>query len=110
MPPKRKAETVAGNDAKESKSGGGPDSLGRGAATSTTTENEKVLTKKDDGGSHHYMAMNNRAPIARHFQRFLKPNSAEAKGLALEIGSGTGAQLEVLAVTYPNLMFRLVFS
>ena len=59
-----------------------------------------------DDGSHHWMAMNNRKPIAAHMQVLVPPNSPLAQGLALEIGSGTGAQLQVLAEAYPGLTWR----
>jgi hypothetical protein len=52
------------------------------------------------------MAMNNRAPIAEHMRTLIAPDSAAAHGLALEIGSGTGAQLQVLAEAYPGLIWR----
>ena len=55
---------------------------------------------------HHWMAMNNRAPIATHMQTLLPPTSPGAQGLALEIGSGTGAQLEALASAFPGLAWR----
>ena len=48
--------------------------------------------------------MNNRAPIATHMKALLPGPAAE--GPALEIGSGTGAQLEVLAVEFPGLSWR----
>jgi len=62
--------------------------------------------KPEGGGGHHWMAMNNRAPIVAHMRALLPPDSQEAKGLALEIGSGTGAQLEALAEAYPGLKWR----
>ena len=55
---------------------------------------------------HHWMAMNNRAPIATHMRALLPPDSPAAQGLALEIGSGTGAQLELLAAGFPGLSWR----
>eukprot|EP01051_Picozoa_sp_SAG22_P003274 SAG22_NODE_157_length_16986_cov_17.230177_10_plen_254_part_00 len=60
----------------------------------------------DDGTGHHWMAMNNRAPIAAHMQKLVAPASPAAQGLALEIGSGTGAQLQVLAEAFPGLSWR----
>ena len=59
-----------------------------------------------DGSPHHWMAANNRAPIAEAMRTLVPPASAAAQGLALEIGSGTGAQLEALAETYPGLSWR----
>jgi len=59
-----------------------------------------------DAGGHHWMALNNRAPIAAHMQNLLPPDSPAAKGLALEIGSGSGAQLELLAATFAHLQWR----
>ena len=52
------------------------------------------------------MALNNRAPIAAHMRSLLPPDDPAAQGLALEVGSGTGAQLEVLAATFPGLSWR----
>ena len=54
-------------------------------------------------GDHHYMAMANRAPIATAMAAFVPP---DARGLALEIGSGTGAQLQALAAAFPRLSWR----
>lgn len=50
--------------------------------------------------------MNNRAPIAAHMRNLVAPDSPAAQGLALEIGSGSGAQLEVLAEVFPGLSWR----
>jgi SAM-dependent methyltransferase len=55
---------------------------------------------------HHWMAMGNRAPIAACMATLVQPGSDEAQGLALEIGSGTGAQLEALAEIYTGLSWR----
>jgi hypothetical protein len=52
------------------------------------------------------MAMGNRGPIAAHTQNLLLPDSPTATGPALEIGSGSGAQLELLAETFPQLQWR----
>ena len=57
-------------------------------------------------GAHHWMAMNNRAPIVTHMKTLLSPSDPAAQGLALELGSATGAQLEVLAEAYPGLIWR----
>ena len=60
----------------------------------------------DAAESHHWMALNNRAPIAAHMQNLVPPDGPAAQGLALEIGSGSGAQLELLAETFPGLSWR----
>lgn len=65
-----------------------------------------MAADSSDGESHHWMALNNRAPIAAHIQNLVPPDSPAAQGLALEIGSGSGAQLELLAETYPGLSWR----
>jgi len=57
-------------------------------------------------GAHHWMAMNNRTPIVTHMKTLLSPSDPAAQGLALELGSATGAQLEVLAEAYPGLIWR----
>ena len=56
-----------------------------------------MAADSSDGESHHWMALNNRAPIAAHIQNLVPLDSPAAQGLALEIGSGSGAQLELLA-------------
>jgi hypothetical protein len=58
---------------------------------------------QQDGPDHHPSAMRNRAPIA-DAMRSLFPQ--DTSGLALEIGSGTGAHLEILAADYPQLQWR----
>ena len=62
-----------------------------------------LLPRADGAAPHHWMAMNNRAPIAAHMQNLLPPDSPAAQGLALEIGSGTGAQMEALAESFPGI-------
>lgn len=66
----------------------------------------KAQTSGAEAGSHHWMAMNNRAPIAAHMRSLLSPDDPAAQGLALEVGSATGAQLAVLAEAYPGLTWR----
>ena len=49
------------------------------------------------------MANANKGPIAEHMLTLLPPDS---EGLALEVGSGTGAQMEMLAAAFPQLQWR----
>jgi len=53
--------------------------------------------------THHPSVLRNRIPILK---QLLKIIPDESKGNALEIASGTGALLEVLAPAFPNLSFR----
>ncbi len=55
---------------------------------------------------HHWMAVGNSVPIAACMQSLLPPTCSRSQGLGLEIGSGTGAQLEALAEAYPGLSWR----
>ena len=100
--------TAAATAADQSASATAADAPAPAPAQQTRSDRdvEAVLTADDAAGSHHYMAMNNRKPIATHMQKLVQLDSPDAIGLALEIGSGTGAQLELLAETYKDLMWR----
>ena len=55
------------------------------------------------GVDHHPSALRNRVPISVAARTLL---STDSEGLALEVGSGTGAHLEVLAADFPKLQWR----
>ena len=55
------------------------------------------------GVDHHPSALRNRVPISVAVRKLLPTDS---EGLALEVGSGTGAHLEILAADFPKLQWR----
>ena len=55
------------------------------------------------GVDHHPSAMRNRAPVSVAMRKLLPPETA---GRSLEVGSGTGAHLEMLAADFPKLQWR----
>jgi len=54
---------------------------------------------------HHPSALRNRIPILKAMMQLL-PDSDTYEGFALEIATGTGALMEVLAPAYPSLTFQ----
>ena len=57
------------------------------------------------GQQHHPSALRNRIPILKTMFRLL-PDSDSFSGLALEIATGTGALMEVVAPAYPLLAYQ----
>ena len=57
------------------------------------------------GQTHHPSALRNRIPILKTLLKVL-PDSDSFSGLALEIASGTGALMEVVAPAYPLLTYQ----
>ena len=55
------------------------------------------------GQQHHPSAMRNRIPILKTLLRLL--HNGEISGPALEIATGTGALMEVVAPAFPNLLY-----
>ncbi len=77
-------------------------------ASSATASTEPRAASETGGGpmvgvDHHPSALRNRTPISVGLRKLLP---ADSEGLALEIGSGTGAQLEILAADFPKLRWR----
>ena len=57
------------------------------------------------GQQHHPSALRNRIPILKAMLRLL-PDSDTFKGRALEIATGTGGLMEVIAPAYPHLTYQ----
>ena len=61
-----------------------------------------VLAAQGVGQQHHPSSMRNRVPILKAMIRLL-PDAEEFSGAALEIATGTGALMELVAPAYPRL-------
>jgi hypothetical protein len=57
------------------------------------------------GQEHHPTALRNRIPILKALLKLL-PDSCEFSGIALEIATGTGAHMEVIAPAFPRLAYQ----
>jgi uncharacterized protein (DUF1810 family) len=77
------------------------------ASSAGASVGPRAARETDDGPTvgvdHHPSALRNRTPISVGIRKLLP---ADLEGLALEIGSGTGAHLEILAADFPKLRWR----